>query len=126
VPFSNSKETSTLCESLQFACDQPVSPSRPLYALAGLLVFIQYDFLEEMQQFTFPIGIIVFPFVHFNVNINIPRSMTASSPVLYAIAAVFGYALSGCITGLAGTMLFNFIAGLLGGIDARFVKTADD
>jgi len=97
-----------------------------LYALAGLLVFIQYCFLEEMQQFTFPIGIIVFPFVHFNININIPKSMTASAPVVYAIAAVFAYALSGCITGLVATSLFNFVAGLMGGISARFVKTADD
>jgi hypothetical protein len=97
-----------------------------VYAIAGLLVYIQYCFLEEMQQFTFPIGIIVFPFVHFNININIPKSMTASSPVVYAVAATFAYALSGCITGLVGTGLFNFVAGLLGGIDARFVKTADD
>ncbi|WP_348263432.1 hypothetical protein P8935_02490 [Telmatobacter sp. DSM 110680] len=79
-----------------------------------------------MQQFTYPIGIIVFPFVHFNLNINIPKSMTASSPVLYAVAAMAAYALSGCITGVAGTLSFNFIAGLMGGIDARFVKTADD
>jgi hypothetical protein len=97
-----------------------------IYAIAGLLVFIQYCFLEEMQQFTFPIGIIVFPFVHFNINIIIPKSMTAAEPVVYAIAAVAAYALSGCITGLVGTQLFNFIAGLMGGIDARFVKTIDD
>jgi hypothetical protein len=97
-----------------------------LYAFVGLLVFIQYCFLEGMQQFTFPIGIIVFPFVHFNININIPKSMTASAPVAYAIAAVFAYAVSGCITGLVGTNLFNFVAALMGGIDARFVKTADD
>jgi hypothetical protein len=97
-----------------------------LYAFAGLLVFIQYCFPEQMQQFTFPIGIIVFPFVHFNLNINVPKSMTESSPVIYAVAATFAYALSGCITGLIGTALFNFIAGLLGGIDARFVKTTDN
>ncbi len=97
-----------------------------IYGIAGLLVFIQYCFAEEMHQFTFPIGIIVFPFVHFNINVNIPKSMTASEPVLYAIAAVFAYALSGCITGLVGTYLFNFIAGLTGGIDARFVRTTED
>jgi len=96
-----------------------------LYAVVGLLAFIQYCFLEEMQQFTFPIGIIA-PFVHFNINLNIPRSMTNSEPFLYAIAAVFAYAVSGCISGLVGTYLFNFIAGLMGGIDARFVKTVDD
>ena len=97
-----------------------------LYAVAGLLVFIQYCFLEEVQQFTFPIGIIVFPFVHFNINLNIPRSMTAAEPVVYAIAATVAYALSGCITGFVGTQLFNLIAGLMGGIDARFVKTLDE
>ena len=59
-----------------------------LYALVGLGAFIQYCFLEEMQQFTIPVGIIA-PFVHFNINLNLPRSMTASAPVVYAIAAVF-------------------------------------
>ena len=52
--------------------------------------------------------------------------MTESSPVIYAVAATFAYALSGCITGLIGTALFIFIAGLLGGIDAPFVKTTDN
>lgn len=96
-----------------------------LYAVVGLGAFIQYCFLEEMQQFTFPIGIIG-PFAHLNINLNVPKSMTASSPVAYAVAALAAYALSGCITGLAGTSLFNFIAGLIGGIDARFVKTSED
>jgi hypothetical protein len=91
----------------------------------GLLAFIQYSFLEQMQQFTLPVGILS-PFVHFNININIPRSMTASAPVGYAIATVSAYAVSGCISGLVGTYLFNFIAGMIGGIDARFVKTFDD
>jgi hypothetical protein len=96
-----------------------------LYALVGLGAYVQYCFLEEMQQFTIPVGIIA-PFVHFNINLNLPRSMTASATVVYAIAAVFAYAVSGCISGLVGTYLFNFIAGLTGGIDARFVKTAND
>ncbi|MFZ1937658.1 MAG: hypothetical protein WBA18_00145 [Terracidiphilus sp.] len=96
-----------------------------LYAVVGLLSFIQYCFLEEMQQFTLPIGIIM-PFVYFTFNLKIPRSMTESAPVAYLIAAVFVYAVSGCATGLAGTYLFNFIARMMGGIDARFVKTADD
>ena len=96
-----------------------------LYAVVGLFAFIQYCFLEEMQQFTLPVGIIA-PFVHFNLNINVPRSMTASAPFAYAIVAMFAYAVSGCISGLIGTHIFNFIAGIMGGIDARFVKTVDD
>ena len=96
-----------------------------LYALVGLGAFVQYCFLEEMQQFTIPVGILA-PFLHFNINLNLPRSMTSSAPVVYAIAAVSAYAISGCISGLVGTILFNFIAGLTGGIDARFVKTAND
>jgi hypothetical protein len=96
-----------------------------LYSVVGLLAFIQYCFLEQMQQFTVPIGIIA-PFVHFNINLNMPRSTTASTTVVYAIAAVFAYAVSGCISGLIGTYLFNFIVGIMGGIDARFVKTVDD
>ncbi len=95
-----------------------------LYALVGLFAFIQYCFLEQMKQFTLPVGIIA-PFVGFNFNLNIPRSMTASAPAVFAIAAMLAYAVSGCITGLVGTCLFNFIAGLMGGIDARFVKTTD-
>jgi hypothetical protein len=35
-------------------------------------------------------------------------------------------AVSGCISGLVGTYLFNLIAGIMGGIDAQFVKTTDD
>jgi hypothetical protein len=96
-----------------------------LYAVAGLLNFIQFCFLEEMPQFTFPIGIIV-PLVYFSINLKIPRSMTASAPIVYLIAAVLAYAVSGCITGLAGTYLFNIIARIMGGIDARFVKVIDE
>jgi len=96
-----------------------------LYAIVGLFSFIQYCFLEEMQQLTLPIGIIV-PFVYLTFNLKFPKSMTASAPIVYMIATIFVYAVSGCITGLAGTYLFNFIARIMGGIDARFVKTADD
>ena len=96
-----------------------------LYAVVGLLAFIQYCFLEEMQQFTLPVGIIA-PFMHFNINLNIPRSMTASAPAVYGIATVLAYAVSGCISGFVGTYLFNFIAHIMGGIDARFVQTLDD
>jgi hypothetical protein len=78
-----------------------------------------------MQQFTFPFGIIV-PFVYFTFNLKIPKSMTASAPAVYLIAAMFVYAVSGCITGLVGASLFNFIARIMGGIDARFVRTVDD
>ena len=77
-----------------------------LYAVVGLFAFIQYCFLEEMQQFTLPVGIIA-PFVHFNLNINVPRSMTASAPFAYAIVAMFAYAISGCISGLIGTHIFT-------------------
>ena len=96
-----------------------------LYAVVGLLAYIQYCFLEEMQQLFLPIGIIA-PFVHFTFYLILPKSMTASAPIVYAIATVFVYAVSGCISGLVGTNLFNFIAGIMGGIDARFVKTVDD
>jgi hypothetical protein len=96
-----------------------------LYGIVGLLSFVQFCFLDTMQQFTFPIGIVV-PFVHFNININIPRTMATSSPNLYGIAALFAYAISGWITGTVGTFLFNLIVAQMGGIDARFVKTADD
>jgi hypothetical protein len=90
-----------------------------LYATVGLLSFIQYCFLEEMRQFTLP-------FVYFTFNLKIPRSTTVSALVVYLIAAVFAFAVSGCITGLVGTYLFNFIARIMGGTDARFVKTTDD
>jgi hypothetical protein len=95
------------------------------YAVVGLLSFTQYCFLQEMQQFTFPFGVIV-PFVYLTFNLKISKSMTESAPVAYLIAAVFAYAVSGCVTGLVGTSLFNFIARIMGGIDARFVKTVDD
>ena len=96
-----------------------------LYSIVGLFAFIQYCFLEELQQFTFPVGIIA-PFVHFNINLNVPRSMTTQAPVLYAIGAVLAYAVSGCISGFVGVCLFNLIARKMGGIDAQFVKTVGD
>jgi hypothetical protein len=96
-----------------------------LYAVVGLLAFVQFCFVEDMQQFTLPVGIIA-PFVHFNINLNVPRSMTSSQPILYAVWAVLAYAVSGCISGLAATYLFNLIAGVMGGIDARFVKIVDE
>ena len=96
-----------------------------LYSLVGLLGFIQYCFLEQMQYFTLPFGIIA-PFVNYTFNLKIPRSTTASAIVIYAISAMFAYAVSGCITGFIGAYLFNFITGKIGGIDAKFVKTVGD
>jgi hypothetical protein len=96
-----------------------------LYAIVGVLSFIQFCFLEGMQQFTFPVGIIA-PFVYFTLNLKISRSTTASAPVVYVFAAALAFAVSGCITGLVGTYLFNFIARIMGGIDARFVNAVDD
>ena len=96
-----------------------------IYALVGLGAFVQYCFIEEMQQFTFPIGIIM-PFVYFSFNLKIDRPMMASGPFVFGIAAVLAYAASGCITGFIGTSLFNFIVGKMGGIDTWFVKMVDD
>lgn len=96
-----------------------------IYGLVGLLSFIQYCFLKQMQQFTFPIGIFA-PFLYLTFNLNIERSITASAPVVFAIAAVCAYAFSGGVTGLVGTCLFNVTIRKMGGIDARFVKAADD
>ena len=91
-----------------------------IYAVVGLLAFIQYCYLDAMTQFTFPIGIIA-PFVGFNFNLHIPREVTAA----YAVGAVLAYAVSGWISGMVGTYFFNLIAGVMGGIDARFVKTEE-
>jgi len=96
-----------------------------LYAIVGLFGFIQFCFLESMQQFTFPIGILT-PFIYFTINLHVDRLTMSSLPVVYVIAAVVAYAISGFITGFIGTYMFNFIANIMGGIDARFVKTTDD
>jgi len=96
-----------------------------VYGIAGLLAFVQYCFLEEMQQFTFPLGIFV-PFVKFTFDLNLSKLMTASEPILYGIGATLAYAISGCLTALAATFLFNIAASVTGGIDARFVKVVDE
>ena len=96
-----------------------------IYGVAGLWAFAEFDRVIELTQLTCPIGVLV-PFIHFSLNLNISREIVSAEPVLVAIAAVLSYAASGCITGTVFIYVFNFIAGLMGGIDARFVRTAEE
>jgi hypothetical protein len=96
-----------------------------IYGVAGLWAFAEFDRVTELTLLTCPVGVLV-PFIHFNLNLNISREIVSAQPVMVAIAAVLSYAASGCITGTVFIYMFNFIAGLMGGIDARFVKTAEE
>ena len=92
------------------------------YAVCGLAAFIVFAF-SSLQTFTLPVGIIMGIF-HLNMNFQLARSTDLIVNAFLCVGAVFSYALSGWMTGVAVTFCFNFIAKKTGGIDARFVSVA--
>jgi hypothetical protein len=95
-----------------------------IYAVFGLVAFAVWAF-SSLQSLVLPIGIIMGIF-HLNLNIPVARSPDLLANALLCIAAVFCYGLTGCITGAAVAVCFNFVAQKIGGIDAKFVSLAGD
>jgi len=95
-----------------------------VYAVFGLCAFLVFDF-DNASELILPFGILM-PLADFTFNIHLARSIVSAEPVPYAIAAIAAYAVSGFVTAAALTYCFNFVAGLTGGIDARFVATSDE
>jgi hypothetical protein len=95
-----------------------------VYAVFGLCAFLVFDF-DNASELILPFGILM-PLADFTFNIRLARSIVSAEPVPYAIAAIAAYAVSGFVTAAALTYCFNFVAGLTGGIDARFVATSDE
>ena len=89
------------------------------YALCGLIAFIQYQ-VTAAQTLILPIGILM-GFLHLNINIQAVRSDDLLANVFLCFGAIFSYALSGWITGIAAVLCFNLISEKMGGIEARLV-----
>ena len=80
---------------------------------------------SDTQYLTLPVGLVALIF-HLNLNFNLPRSTSIIFTVLYGIAAILTYALSGWITGAAAALCFNLMATLTGGIDAKYVLIVEE
>jgi hypothetical protein len=95
-----------------------------VYTVFGLGVFLIFEFTQE-SYLSLPFGIVA-PLIHFNINLNLPRTTSLGFNLLYGAAALLSYALTGALTGGVGTLCFNFVAGKMGGIPARFVGVEQD
>ena len=95
-----------------------------IYAVFGCVVFFIYAFTDA-PFLILPIGFLA-PLIDFSFNLHLPRTNSLGFNLLYGGAALLTFALTGAITGGVGTFCFNLIAEKLGGIPARFVKTARD
>ena len=74
---------------------------------------------------TLPLGIVA-PLITLNINLHLPRPSGLALGAAYLVATVLCYAVSGWLTGAAGTLCFNWVAKWMGGIDAKFVETVDE
>jgi hypothetical protein len=95
-----------------------------VYAVFGLSAFLVYA-VSGADFLTLPFGVVA-PLFHLNISFHLARSNNVPYNILLGIAAVVSYALTGSITGVAGTLCFNFIAKHTGGIDAKFVSVAHE
>lgn len=94
------------------------------YAVFGFVAFVAYAF-SSLQIFVLPIGIVMGMF-HLVFDIRLARSPDLLANALLLVAAVFCYGLTGCISGAAVAVCFNFVAQKVGGIDAKFVSVASE
>src|ERR1700692_651578 len=95
-----------------------------IYAFMGLIGFLQFSFTDA-QYLTLPIGVVAF-LVHFNINLNLPRTTNPIYNLLYCFAEIITYAVTGWITGAAAAFCFNLVAKQRGGIDAKYVSIIEE
>ncbi len=95
-----------------------------VYGFLGLAAFFWFDY-DNLSQLILPLGLYL-PLTCLTFNVRVDRAMALDNPAVWTIASMLAYALSGFITGAILTYCFNFVAGLMGGIDARFVRTVDE
>src|SRR5271155_5107178 len=88
------------------------------YGAFGVLCAIMVPFTTS-DTITLPVGFFL-PIFHFNLNLNFARPTSFLTGVLTTLAIVISFVVTGCITGILSTLLFNFIAKRLGGIDAKY------
>lgn len=95
------------------------------YAFFGLLAFFLYA-VAKTGSLTLPFGVLA-PLVQLSLNLHLGGSNGVAYNIFLCIAAVFSYAFSGWVTGLALALCFNLIAKQAGGIDAKYViATVED
>jgi len=90
-----------------------------IYAVLGLSSFLYWLF-TDIESLTLPIGVVA-PLVYLNFNLHLPRPAGIPMTVAYGLADIAAYAVSGWITGAFATLVFNFAARRLGGIDAEYL-----
>jgi hypothetical protein len=93
--------------------------ARTLAIIYGVLGFTYLPTLLLMsaKEMTLPVGIVA-PLVHLNLNFHLPLPTHFLTGVLSAVAASLCYAVTGWLTGVAAVFVFNFVARLIGGIEA--------
>jgi len=69
---------------------------------------------------------IVAPMVHFNFNFNFHRTTDVVYNMLFFLASIAGYALTGWLTAMALVICFNAAARWKGGIDTDFISFGED
>jgi hypothetical protein len=89
-----------------------------IYAVLGFLAFLTFAF-SSAQYFTIPFGIYT-PEVHLNLNFNLKRSPDLLANAFFCVALVLSYAMSGFLTAAGATLGFNYVAGKMGGVDAKY------
>ena len=94
------------------------------YGVLGLSAFFIYAIGSD-EKFTLPFGIVL-PLFHLNFNFSVPRTTDPISNAFLCLGAVFSYALTGWISGIALVLLFNLIAKKVGGINAKYFSVIID
>jgi hypothetical protein len=95
-----------------------------VYSAVGLIAFLLFVF-GQPKYLSLPLGIVA-PFVHLNINLNLARSQSVFYNIFLCFAAVLSYAFTGWLTGAAIALCFNFTAGRMGGIDAKFFSVVGE
>lgn len=95
-----------------------------VYGVFGIGDFLFFAFTNA-QDLTLPIGFVA-PLLYLSFNLHLPRTTSIGFNLLYVVAALLAWALTGAITGEVGTLCFNLIAKQLGGIPAKFIETIDE
>src|ERR1700691_1209185 len=95
-----------------------------IYAVFGWCAFVLFA-VSKTDYLTLPFGVWA-PLFHFNVNLNLDQSSSMFGNIVFCIAALLSYALTGWITGVVVGLCFNAVAKQTGGIDAKYVPVAID
>jgi len=90
-----------------------------IYGALGL-TYVPVSLAMGAKEIILPVGIVA-PLVHFNFNLHLAAPTHFYTGALSVLAAMVCYAVSGCLTGIAATLVFNFVARLNGGIEASML-----